>query len=104
MKSPKVSKKQLLEAFENLCKQYGVVSAGFDQDAITAPIDGPKFDGKTRWAMKYKPGYGWMIKVGWKGTAVKFVRFNGYIKNRWDFLMLIEALTHAVYVVKSQVK
>ena len=92
MRHSKVSNKQLLEAFDSLCKSYGVESAGFDRNAITAPIDGDKHDGKKRWAMHHKPGLGWMIVSGWKGWGINFTRSNGYIRSRWDFLMMIEAL------------
>ena len=93
MKKP--SKKELLEAFEYLCETRKVVSRGFDLGAITAPIDGPKYDGTKQWAMKHKKGCGWAIVSGWQGVGMKFVRWNGYIKNRWDFLMLIEALSYS---------
>lgn len=87
-----VSRKQILSAFEALCRLYEVESAGFDPDKITAPIDGDKYDGKTRWAISYKPRLGWMIVCGWKGSGVRFGRWNGYMKKRWDFLMLLEIL------------
>jgi hypothetical protein len=88
-----VSKKQILSAFENLCRAYGVVSAGFKPEDITAPIDGDKYDGKDRWAISYKPKLGYMIVCGWRGCGALFVRWNGYIRYRWEFLMLLEALT-----------
>jgi hypothetical protein len=90
-----VSKTQLLSAFERLCRTYGVVSAGFNPTDITAPIDGDKYDGKTRWAMKHVPEQGYMIVCGKAGCGAVFVRWNGYIRKKWDFLMLLEALVDA---------
>ena len=91
IRAPRVSNAQLLSKFEMLCKAYGVVSRGFKSRDITAPIDGDKYDGTTQWAMN-KTVQGWMIVSGWKGCGVNFVRWNGYIRTRWDFLMFIEAL------------
>ncbi len=92
---PKITKKELLNAFECLCRLYGVKSKGFYPESITAPIDGPKYDGTEQWAMKHVKGLGWMIVLGSRGCGCAFVRYNGYIKGRWNFLMLIEALIHS---------
>ena len=91
IRPPKVSDKQLLTAFERLCHSCGVVSRGFEPGKITAPIDGDKYDGTTQWAIRKDEG-GWMIVCGWKGCGIKFVRWNGRVRTRWDFLMLLEAL------------
>ena len=96
MKTPKVSKKELLRAFERLCKEMGVVSKGFDHKGITAPCDGDKYDGQPQWAMKKVRGLGWMVVSGWKGIGCPLTRFNGYIKGRWNFLMMMEAVSVAV--------
>jgi hypothetical protein len=94
-KVPRVSKAELLRAFEAMCRKIGVESAGFDPKAITAPIDGSKHDGVTRWAISYNKRFGYMIVSGAYGCGCPLSRFNGYVKNRWDLLMLIEAVTHA---------
>lgn len=85
MPIPKVKKSQLLESFNRLCEAYGVESAGFDPNKIASPFDG-------HWAMSYTKNLGWMIVCGMGGCGAKFTRFNGYIKNRWDFLMFIEGI------------
>lgn len=92
MKTPKVTKQELLRTFERLCSKMGVVSKGFDPKAITAPIDGALYDGTTQWAMKRTKGFGWMIVCGWKGVGCPLTRFNGYMKGRWNFLMMMEAV------------
>jgi hypothetical protein len=74
----------------------GVESAGFDPKAITAPIDGPRHDGKTRWAMKYTKGCGWMVVCGTGGCGAPLSRWNGYMQTRWNFLMMIEAVDNVV--------
>lgn len=91
----KVTDAGLLHAFETLCKQFGVVSRGFEPDKITAPIDGDLYDGTTQWAMRHGP-QGWMIVCGKGGAGCVFTRWNGYIRTRWDFLMAMEMTTHAV--------
>lgn len=91
----KVKKKELLATFERLCKQMGVVSKGFSPESITAPIDGDKHDGIQQWAMQKHKGLGWIIVCGWKGTAIALTRWNGYIKGRWNFLMMMEAVIQA---------
>jgi len=73
----------------------GVRSKGFNPEEITAPIDGDKHDGTIQWAMKKTKGFGWMVVSGWKGCGCPLSRFNGYIKGRWNFLMMIEAVGHA---------
>jgi len=95
-KAPKVSDKELLDAFGRLCKKIGVVSRGFDVAAITAPCDGAKHDGTTQWAMKKTKGLGWMVVCGKGGCGCALSRWNGYIKGRWNFLMMIEAVTWAL--------
>jgi hypothetical protein len=90
----KVNKSELLSAFARLCKVFQVESAGFDPQAIGAPID-PKWDGVERWAMSYRKGCGWMIVSGYKGCGATFARWNGYIKGRWNFLIYIEGLTES---------
>lgn len=95
VKIPKVSKKELLQSFERMCKVFGVVSAGFDRQAITAPIDGDKYDGKIRWAMNYEKRFGWMVVCGAGGCGACLSRYNGYMQTRWNFLMMIEAVTNA---------
>lgn len=86
-----VSKRELLYTFERLCRHLGVISRGFDPDSITAPIDGQRHDGTIQWAMKHTKS-GWRIVSGWKGCGVPLVRWNGYIKGRWNFLMMMEAV------------
>lgn len=95
-----VTDDDLLRAFDRLCEKYGVVSRGFKPEEITAPIDGSKHDGTKQWAMKHRKNFGWMIVSGWKGCGCVVTRANGYVKNRWDFLMLIEALYYAKVFVK----
>ncbi len=95
-KPPKVSKKELLRAFERLCSSFDVVSRGFEPEKITAPIDGALYDGTTQWAMQHTE-HGWMIVCGWHGTGAVFTRWNGYIRKRWDFLMAIEMIENACY-------
>ena len=75
-----------------MCNALGVVSAGFDVDAITAPIDGPRHDGKTRWAMKHTKRCGWMVVCGAGGCGAVLSRWNGYMQTRWNFMMMIEAV------------
>lgn len=104
IKRIRVTRRQLLVSFEHLCEVYEVESAGFNRHKITAPVDGAKYDGKTRWAMRYVTGKGWMIVCGWKGVGGKFTRYNGYIHNRWDFLMLIEGLAWTLGTIKRQHK
>ncbi len=90
----RTKKGDLLRAFNHLCDVYEVTSAGFDREKITAPIDGEAYDGKKRWAMHRTPGLGWMVVCGKGGCGVVFTRACGYVKKRWDFLMLMEALSH----------
>jgi hypothetical protein len=97
MNTPKVKKRELLSAFELLCKKMGVVSKGFHPESITAPIDGEKYDGTKQWAMK-KTSFGWMVVCGKGGMGAVLSRWNGYIKGRWNFLMMIEAVTWAEIV------
>ena len=92
MKTPKVSDKQLLHAFERLCAHFNVLSRGFSPKDITAPIDGEKYDGIPQWAMHHLKGFGWMIICGAGGCGAVFSRYNGYIKGRWNFLMAMEML------------
>lgn len=96
MKNTRVSDEQLLLAFANLCKVMGVVSKGFDHEGITAPIDGAKHDGTKQWAMKKEKGLGWMVVSGWKGAGSPLARWNGYIKGRWNFMMMLECVTYGV--------
>lgn len=65
----KVSDQELLAAFERMCRMLGKVSRGFDVDAITAPIDGPRYDGTSQWAMKRVEGFGWMVVCGAGGCG-----------------------------------
>lgn len=88
----RVSEQELLSAFERMCRQLGVMSRGFDADAITAPIDGPKYDGIEQWAMRHTEGLGWMVVCGAGGCGAALSRGNGYVKKKWNFLMLIEAV------------
>lgn len=90
-----VSEEQILAAFNRLCNLYGVISAGFHPENITAPIDEDKHDGKERWAIKYRPELGYMIVCGWKGCGVRFGRWNCYMTTKWDFLMLLECLAES---------
>lgn len=92
----KVSDQELLSAFETMCNKLGKVSRGFDADSITAPIDGPKHDGTSQWAMQHTKGFGWMIVSGKGGCGAALSRASGYVKKKWDFLMLIEAVTWAL--------
>jgi len=89
----KVTDEELLEAFEALCRAYGVVSAGLDPDKITAPIDKEGYDGQARWAMQRRPGFGWLIVSGWKGVAAPFG--CNYVRKRRDFLALVRSLKFA---------
>ena len=91
MKHRRVSRKQLLKAFERVCRAFNVVSRGFEPKAITAPCDGDKHDGTTQWAMK-KSERGWMVVGGWRGCSIPLTRYNGRVKGRWNFLMLLEAI------------
>jgi len=92
-RAPRVSDADLLNTFESVCHLAGVVSRGFDREAITAPIDGDVYDGTTQWAMHYEKSMGWMVVSGWKGCGAALSRWNGYVRTRWDFLMLLEALS-----------
>mgnify|MGYP001565498213 CR=1 FL=1 len=94
-RAPAVTNKQLLQAFETLCKKYKVASRGFEPKKITAPLSGKEYDGTPQWAIKHQPSVGYMIVCGLGGCGVVFTRWNGYMRTRWDFLMLIEALTWA---------
>ena len=98
---PRVSDKKILHAFESLCEAFGVVSRGFQPGKITAPIDGPLYEGKPQWAINHSKD-GWMVVGGKGGCGVQFVRWDGYIRTRWDFLMLLEALTHTAYTRGEQ--
>ena len=98
----KVSDQELLSAFERMCRALGKVSRGFDADAITAPIDGPKHDGTSQWAMKHTKGFGWMVVCGAGGCGAALSRGCGYVKKKWDFLMLIEAVTWAMWKQEEQ--
>lgn len=93
MTIPQVTDKDLLLAFKELCSKMNVVSKGFNPENITAPIDGGGYDGQKQWAMKKVKGFGWMVVSGWKGSGSPLTRWNGYIKGRWNFLMMIEAVT-----------
>lgn len=97
MRVPRVKKEELLFAFETMCRQLGKVSKGFDAESITAPCDGDKYDGTDQWAMKYTKRCGWMIVCGKGGCGCALSRFNGYVQTRWNFLMLIEAVTHTTW-------
>ena len=94
---PKVSDKQLLDAFNEVCRTVGVVSRGFDYEAITAPIDGAKHDGTFQWAMRHRDGLGWMVVSGWRGCGCALSRWNGYVRTRWDFLLLLEAVAIGIH-------
>lgn len=83
---------EILRAFEQLCRAYGVVSRGFKPEDITAPIDGDRHDGTEQWAI-WRHALGWMVVKGKGGGAVVFGRWNAYIRTRWDFLMFLEVLT-----------
>ncbi len=70
---PKLNKQvrdELLDAFEQLCKKFGVKSMGFDYNAITAT---------KQWALSYTEGLGWMIVCGLGGCGCALSRWNGYI-------------------------
>jgi len=101
---PKVTKAALLQAFEILCDKLGVKSRGFDVEAITAPCDGPAYDGTKQWAMKYTKGCGWMIVCAKGGCGCALSRWNGYVQTRWNFLMLIEAVTHLTWTYEIKEK
>lgn len=94
IRSPRVTDKQLLDAFASMCNKLGIVSRGFDVKAITAPIDGDKHDGTKQWAMN-KAECGWMVVCGKGGCGAALSRWNGYVRTRWDFLMLLEAVSWA---------
>ena len=98
----KVSDQELLAAFERMCRALGKVSRGFDVDAITAPIDGPRHDGTTQWAMKRVEGFGWMVVCGAGGCGAALSRGAGYVKKKWDFLMLIEAVAQAAQMARTE--
>jgi len=83
---PRVKKASLLQAFENMCKALSKTSRGFDVKAI---------DGKNQWAMTYKPKCGWMVVCGLGGCGAALSRWNGYMQTRWNFLMMLEAVTDA---------
>jgi hypothetical protein len=94
--SRQVTKKELLRVFESLCSRMGKTSAGFDASAITAPIDGPKHDGKSRWAMKHTKGLGWMVVRGTGGCGAALSRWDGYMRTRRSFLLMMEAVIWAL--------
>lgn len=78
---PKVTKEELLDAFERLCAQMGVICRGFDRNLI---------DGGDQWALFHRRGYGWMVVCGLGGCGVALGRFNNYIPTRWSMLMALE--------------
>jgi hypothetical protein len=96
MRARKVTDEQLLRTFQYLCDVMGVVSRGFDREAITAPIDGSAYDGTSQWAMHHEIKLGWMVVCGAGGCGAALSRWNGFIMNRWDFLMMMEAVIHAI--------
>jgi hypothetical protein len=75
----------LLAAFERLCERMGKTCRGFDADAI---------DDFHQWALKYRPGGGWMIVCGRGGVGCALTRYNGYIKSTWEMLIAVEMLEH----------
>ncbi len=87
-----MSDDELLRAFDKMCKRLGKVSRGFEPNKITAPIDGDKYDGTSQWAISYTTGFGYMIVCGAGGCGCALGRSGGYIKKRWNLLMLIEAV------------
>ncbi len=86
------SNKQILKAFERLCEVYDVVSRGLNPELITAPCDGPAYDGTEQWAARYVKGLGWMVVCGKGGCGVVFGRWNAYFRTRWDFYMFLEIM------------
>ena len=82
---PKVTRKQLEVALQNLCRAMGTTSRGFDVDAI---------DGGNQWALEYTKGCGWMVVSGLGGVGAALSRWNGYIRNRWNLLMALEMALH----------
>lgn len=83
MKPPKVSRQELLDTFDRMCKALGKSSKGFEPGKIT---------GKDQWAMQYRKDCGWMIVCGLGGCGAALSRWNGYVQNRWDLMMLMEAV------------
>ena len=87
---PRVTKAQLLQAFERTCHVLGKTSRGFDIGAI---------DGGGQWAMQYRPKKGWMVVCGRGGCgAPTITRWNGYMQTRWNFMMMFEAVTRAFHL------
>lgn len=97
---PRVTKDELLQAFADMCRRLGKISRGFDVEAITAPCDGPQYGGTPQWAMKYQKRCGWMIVSGKGGCGAALSRWNGYVQTRWNFLMLIEAVSHSTWKIE----
>jgi len=95
MRAPRVTNNQLLDAFEDLCRVMGTTNRGFDYKAITAPISGAAYDGTEQWAMMYRDGMGWMVVGGIGGCGAALSRWNGYMRTRWDFMMMLEAVVWA---------
>lgn len=81
IKTPKVTKKQLLDAFQRLCTEMNVTCRGFDPDAI---------NGRDQWALIHKRGCGWMVVCGLGGCGVALGRWNNYLPTRWSMLMALE--------------
>lgn len=81
---PRVKKARLLEAFEGMCLALGKTSRGFDVAAIK---------GKGEWAMRYCEKCGWMVVCGLGGCGVALGRWNAYMQTRWNFMMMMEAVT-----------
>ena len=105
IRAPKVTDEQLLHALEVLCRQFNAVSRGFDYNAITAPIDGDKYDGTTQWAIRHT-SQGYMIVCGHGGCGAVMARWNGYIRTRWDFLMAMEMVrwSHSDAYIEKKTK
>jgi hypothetical protein len=47
--------------------------------------------------MKYSKGCGWMVVSGKGGCGAALSRWNGYMQTRWNFMMMIEAVTRVAY-------
>jgi len=90
-KTLRVSDEDLLKTFERMCTSLGVLSRGFHPEDITAPIDGARYDGTKQWAIHHNQK-GWMVVCGSGGCGAALSRWNGYVRERWDFLLLLEAV------------
>ena len=81
MKTPMVSDGELVSALDRLCAIVGKTSHGFAVDRI---------NGGDQLAIKYTPGFGWMVVCGIGGCGAALSRAGGYHRTRWSLLMALE--------------